>query len=201
MSGHDDIYQLPPDLPIPIGDGACDHLLGMIVPLVPLLSTAGRSVMLKEEPGTSVVFCYPRTGIPGEALPSGWDDIPGARGCTPEACGFRDHYSDLRALGATVFGLSTQSTDYQRAMAQRLRLPYEILSDENLSVTTALRLPTFQVEDVTLLKRFTLVLRNGIIRHVFYPIFPTDRHAEEVVGWLRSTASSVATGGLRAEQS
>ncbi len=124
------------------------------------------------------------TGVPGKALPEGWDLIPGARGCTPQSCGFRDHHAELTELGAEVFGLSTQSTAYQQEMAARLHLPFEVLSDEQFRLTDALRLPTFAVEGVRLLKRLTLVLREGRVEHVFYPVFPPDRSAEEVIRWL-----------------
>ena len=137
-------------------------------------------------PGTSVVYCYPMTGRPGKDLPEDWDDIPGARGCTPQSCAFRDSYEDLRALGARVFGMSTQSTEYQREAAERLHLPYELLSDEELTFARALDLPTFEVESMTLLKRLTLVVLDGRILKVFYPVFPPDANAAEVTAWLRS---------------
>jgi peroxiredoxin len=132
------------------------------------------------------VYAYPRTGRPGEpSLVADWDLIPGARGCTPETCGFRDHHAELAALGAAVYGLSTQDPDYQRELANRLALPFPILSDQDLELTRALRLPTFEVAGHTLLKRHTLVVSEGRIEHVSYPVFPPDRHAEEVLAWLR----------------
>jgi len=164
-------FQLPSDLPAPIDDGACRHLPGMRVPSVVLPSTAGRMVdMGSLGAARTVIYCYPRTGVPGQALPQGWDAIPGARGCTPQTCSFRDHYAELAALGAEVFGLSTQTTDYQREMVQRLHVPYEVLSDANFRFCEALRLPTFEVEGMRLVKRLTLVIRNGIIETVFYPM-------------------------------
>ena len=180
-------FQLPSDLPAPIDDGACRHLPGMRVPSVVLPSTAGRMVdMGSLGAARTVIYCYPRTGVPGQALPQGWDAIPGARGCTPQTCSFRDHYAELAALGAEVFGLSTQTTDYQREMVQRLHVPYEVLSDANFRFCEALRLPTFEVEGMRLVKRLTLVIRNGIIETVFYPVFPPDESAEQVVRWLRA---------------
>jgi len=180
-------FQLPSDLPAPIDDGACRHLPGMRVPSVVLPSTAGRMVdMGSLGVARTVIYCYPRTGVPGQALPQGWDAIPGARGCTPQTCSFRDHYAELAALGAEVFGLSTQTTDYQREMVQRLHVPYEVLSDANFRFCEALRLPTFEVEGMRLVKRLTLVIRNGIIETVFYPVFPPDESAEQVVRWLRA---------------
>jgi peroxiredoxin len=179
---------LPPDLPEPADDGACDHLPGLALPEVALPATDGTEVRLNQRPAArTVVYAYPRTGRPGEpSLVDEWDLIPGARGCTPETCGFRDHHAELADLGASVFGLSTQSTGYQRELVERLGLPFAILSDSDLRLTRALRLPTFQVAGQTLLKRHTLVLRDGRIEHVFYPVFPPDRHAAEVLGWLRA---------------
>jgi peroxiredoxin len=183
-----DPTQLPPDLPRPVDDGACAHLPGTAMPRVALPSTAGRDVDLGSlPPGRTVIYCYPMTGVPGRPLPDGWDAIPGARGCTPEACAFRDHHRELADLGAGVFGLSTQTTEYQREMAERLHLPFEVLSDADLRLAIALRLPTFEVESMRLIRRLTLVVRDGTIEHVFYPVFPPDGHAGEVVRWLERT--------------
>jgi peroxiredoxin len=184
MSHSDQRPVLPPDLPVPVDDGACDHLPGLRLPPIPLASTAGGAVDLARLPGRTVVFCYPRTGEPGASIPPEWDAIPGARGCTPEACAFRDHYQELRALGARVYGLSTQDTAYQQEAAARLHLPFELLSDANLAFAHALRLPTFEFAAMTLIKRLTLIIRDGRIEHVFYPVFPPDQHPEEVIAWL-----------------
>jgi peroxiredoxin len=177
---------LPPDLPAPVDDGGAAHLAGMPLPPFELAATDGSSVRLDLLPGRAVVYAYPRTGVPGEdLLVPDWDAIPGARGCTPESCAFRDHFAELQAAGATsVFGLSTQDSDYQREAAERLHLPFALLSDVDLELTKALRLPTFEAAGQTLLKRFTLVIADGRIEHVFYPVFPPDRHAEEVLAWL-----------------
>lgn len=188
MPRSDNVYELPANLPIPVNDGACAHLAGLRLPSISLMSTAGRTVDLASQQGRTVVYCYPRTGRPGQDLPKGWNEIPGARGCTPESCGFREHYPALRARGASVFGLSTQTTDYQREAAERLRLPFELLSDEHLAFATALRLPTFEIESMTLIKRLTLIVLNGRIERVFYPVFPPDTHAEQVEQWLSQTA-------------
>jgi peroxiredoxin len=178
---------LPDDLPRPIDDGAAAHLPGAPVPSVPLLATDGSTVDLAALAGRTVVYAYPRTGRPGEpSLVEDWDLIPGARGCTPETCGFRDHHAELAAAGARVYGLSTQESAYQRELADRLSLPFAILSDEGLELTRALGLPTFEVAGQTLHKRHTLVLRDGAIEHVFYPVFPPDRHASQVLAWLRA---------------
>ena len=183
----DDLYSLPQDLPAPADDGAADHLLGMWVPYVRLLSTRDEWVDVSTQPAQFVVlFCYPRTGLPDHEPPKGWNQIPGARGCTPECIGFRRAYDKLRELDCAVFGLSTQSTEYQKEMANRLDLPFAVLSDHNLALTAALRLPTFVVDDEVLLKRSTLVIRRGTIDHVFYPVFPPDRHAEDVLDWLQN---------------
>jgi peroxiredoxin len=180
------LNELPKDLPAPVDDGAADYLLGMRVPSIELMSTAGRTVNLAEvsKRRRTVVYCYPMTGVPGQQLPAGWDEIPGARGCTPQSCAFRDRFADLQALDTLLFGLSTQTTEYQREMAQRLRLPFEVLSDAELVFTRALRLPTFEVESKILIKRLTLVLAEAEIVKVFYPVFPPDESAGEVIAWL-----------------
>ncbi len=184
----DDLYSLPRDIPAPVDDGAADHLLGMQVPPIRLLSTRGEWVDVSKQKARFVIlFCYPRTGLPDQEPPKGWNQIPGARGCTPECVGFRNFYDKLREFDCAVFGLSTQSTEYQKEMASRLDLPFAVLSDCNLALTTVLRFPTFVVDDQVLLKRLTLVIRQRTVHHVFYPVFPPDRHAEEVLDWLRAT--------------
>jgi peroxiredoxin len=184
MARSDNIYQLPADLPIPTDDGASNHLLGVRIPSAPLRSTDGDMVDLATLSGTTVVYAYPRTGEPDRDVPAGWNDIPGARGCTPQSCGFRDHHTELQALGARVFGLSTQDTAYQREVVERLHLPFPILSDQQLTFTRALRLPTFNFEGTNLLKRIALVVVDGTIVKVFYPVFPPDKNSEEVIAWL-----------------
>lgn len=190
-----DLTTLPDDLPTPVDDGAADHLLGSRVPDIALPATDGRRVSLAAAGAARVVvYAYPRTGRPGEApLVDDWDAIPGARGCTPETCGFRDHHADLMAAGAEVFGLSTQDTAYQQELVTRLRLPFAILSDATLALTRAWRLPTFEAGGQTLLKRITLVLRDGRVEHLWYPVFPPDRHAEEVLAWLRANAEQAGS--------
>ena len=185
MTRNDEFYTLPSDLPVPLDDGGCEHLAGMRVPAIALISTSGRRVDLADIAfERAVIYCYPRTGVPGRGVPKGWDQIPGARGCTPESCGFRDHYEELRGLKTQVFGLSTQGSDYQQEMVARLRLPFEVLSDADFKFTDALHLPTFEFDGVRLLRRLTLVLSKGKIDKVFYPVFPPDKHAKEVVLWL-----------------
>jgi peroxiredoxin len=185
MARSDNVYQLPPDLPVPEDDGACDHLTGTRLPPVALAATGGASVDLSALPGWSIVYCYPRTGRPDEASPAGWNAIPGARGCTPQSCGYRDHYQELRDLGADrVFGLSTQATADQQELVSRLHLPFEVLSDAALELARALKLPTFEVEGMTLIKRLPLVIHDGTIEHVFYPVFPPDTSAPTVIHWL-----------------
>ena len=154
---------------------------------MPLISTAGEPVDLAALSGRTVVYCYPLTGRPDRELPRGWDGIPGARGCTPQSCAFRDRHEELRALGARVFGLSTQDTAYQREAVERLRLPYELLSDEELRFAGALGLPTFEVAGAILLKRLTMIIDEGRIEKVFYPVFPPDRNAQEVVAWISTS--------------
>ncbi len=186
MPRTDNLYELPPDLPAPVDDGAADHLRGLHMPSVPLPSTAGGLVDLAELPGRTVVYCYPRTGEPDKDSPPGWDEIPGARGCTPQACAFRDHHAELQALGARVYGLSTQTTAYQQEVVARLHLPFDLLSDAELRFAAALHLPTFEIAGMTLIKRLTLIIRDGTIEHVFYPVFPPNRSAADVVAWLRA---------------
>ena len=176
-------------IPAPHDDGATRHLAGARMPCVPLQSTSGEMTDLSALPGRIVAYAYPRTGEPGVENPDGWDMIPGARGCTPQSCSFRDHFAELRSLGVDhLFGLSTQAPNYQREAAERLHLPFAILSDEHLELTRAMHLPTFKASGMTLLKRFTLVIGNGVIEHVFYPVFPPDRSASDVVGWLSRKA-------------
>lgn len=184
MPRTDNLYELPKNLPVPVDDGACDHLLSMQIPSVPLMSTAGRIVDLASLTGRTVVYCYPRTGRPDRDLPLGWNEIPGARGCTPQSCAFRDHYQELHAFGAMVFGLSTQNTEYQQEAVERLHLPFELLTDLELDFTRALRLPTFEIDSMTLIKRLTLIIFDGRIEKVFYPVFPPEQNAEEVIDWL-----------------
>ena len=156
------------------------------MPHVSLPSTAGRMVDLSElSAPRTVIYCYPMTGVPGKPLPEGWDMIPGARGCTPQACSFRDHHQELSQLNADVLGLSTQTTEYQREMTDRLHLPFEVLSDAEFRLCDAMRLPTFKVGGMRLLKRLTLVVRGGRIEHVFYPVFPPNENARQVLCWLR----------------
>ncbi|HVZ54502.1 MAG TPA: peroxiredoxin [Pseudolabrys sp.] len=178
---------LPPDIPAPEDDGAARHLMGMRLPDIALPATDGTRVSLAQLPGRTVLYVYPRTGVPGVELPPGWNDIPGARGCTPQSCGFRDHFAELTRLGVRyVYGLSTQDTAYQQEAAGRLHLPFAILSDDKLAFATALNLPTFTVAGMTLIKRMALVIDDGVITKVFYPVFPPDKNAEEVVAWLEA---------------
>jgi peroxiredoxin len=189
------MYSLPADLPVPVDDGAARHLPGRRVPALALPSTAGRLLQLDAlGSGWTVLFCYPRTGHPDEPGPPEWDAIPGARGCTPQACSYRDRHAEMRGLGAQVFGVSTQSTAYQQEMAERLHLPYEVLSDADFRLTEALALPTFEAGGMRLLKRLTLLVQAGRIEACFYPVFPPDADAEHVLGWLREHAAPSAQG-------
>ena len=182
---HDPTF-LPPGIPVPQDDGAARHLTGRKLPDLALPATRGGAVNLSLLLGRIVLYIYPRTGVPGVDLPPGWDDIPGARGCTPQSCGFRDHFAELKTLGVShLFGLSTQDTDYQREAAERLHLPFAILSDAKLAFARALNLPTFSVAGMMLLKRMALVIDDGVIDKVFYPVFPPDQNAADVVAWLR----------------
>jgi peroxiredoxin len=181
---------LPSDLPIPVDDGAARHLTGTRHPDITLAATTGPAVNLSKLQDLSVLYVYPRTGVPGVDAPPGWDDIPGARGCTPQSCGFRDHFAELKALGvAQVFGLSTQDTAYQREAAQRLHLPFPLLSDAQLQLKSAIGLPTFFTSGMTLYRRMAMVLEDATIVRVFYPVFPPDKNAEEVIAWLRTRSA------------
>jgi len=184
MPRTDDILTLPPNLPVPVDDGLARHLSGLRVPSILLPATTGPAIDLSVLPGRTVVYCYPKTGRPDQEPPDGWDLIPGARGCTPQSCAFRDHHRELEALGARVFGLSTQDTEYQREAAERLHLPFPLLSDARLELAEAMRLPTFEVHSMRLLKRLTLIIRDGLVEHTFYPVFPPDRNAQDVIDWL-----------------
>lgn len=175
---------LPPDLPVPVDDGACDHLPGSVLPDVTLVGTSGTSVNFSTLEGRTVIYCYPKTGRPDRQLADGWDQIPGARGCTPQSCSFRDHHQELVDLGARVFGLSAQSTEYQKEAVDRLHLPFDLLSDASLEFQAALNLPTFEFDGETLIKRLTLIVTNGRIDKVFYPVFPPDADAARVIEWL-----------------
>jgi peroxiredoxin len=177
-------------IPAPLDDGATRHLVGAKLASVPLRATNGSMVDLSTLPGRTVVYAYPRTGKPGVENPPGWDMIPGARGCTPQSCSFRDHFAELKGLGVTnLFGLSAQDPAYQQEATERLHLPFAILSDEHLALSRAMKLPTFQTSGMTLFKRFTLVIDDGVVKHVFYPVFPPDRSAADVVEWLSRKGS------------
>jgi peroxiredoxin len=189
-------FALPNGLPVPVDDGAADHLVGARLPEIALASTDGGEVLLSEL-DRAVVFMYPRTGTPSEPNDASWDAIPGARGCTPQSCGFRDLRAEFATLGVRVFGLSTQTTAYQREMVERLHLGIPVLSDSELRLVRALRLPTFEFDSGSvlwsggrdgpraLLKRMAWYVEGGVIERVWYPVFPPDRNAGEVLAWLR----------------
>jgi peroxiredoxin len=185
----DNLYQLPADLPVPVDDGAARHLAGSLLPPVALPSTSGGSVRLDDKAiKLAVVYCYPRTGRPDAIALGGtekWNAIPGARGCTPQSCAYRDRYQELQRLGAAVFGLSTQTTEYQREAVSRLQLPFALLSDAAGEFSASLRLPWFEVEGVRMLKRLTLIIGQGHILRAFYPVFPPDKDTETVIAWIR----------------
>jgi len=174
-------------LPVPEDDGAAAHLIGLELRPVALPATDGSVVDLAGLRGTVVLYIYPMTGRPDAPLPDGWDGIAGARGCTPQSCAFRDHDADLRRLGvAHLFGLSTQTTEYQAEAVARMRLPFPLLSDRALDFAEAHRLPTFEIEGMTLLKRMAFVSIDGEIIRCFYPVFPPDRSAKDVMDWLKA---------------
>lgn len=174
-------------IPAPIDDGLANHLLGMKIPDIELVATDGKTINLSKLSGTNVIYAYPRTGTPGQApLFDDWDLIPGARGCTPQSCAFRDHFTELKSLGVKhVFGLSTQDTAYQEEAVARLHLPFPLLSDMHLNLSNTLRLPIFSKNGITLLKRVTLIIRDGQIIKYFYPVFPPDKNVIDVISWLQ----------------
>ena len=178
---------LPDNLPVPLDDGGADHLVGLTLPPLTLAGTDGSTVDLGALTGLCILYFYPRTGRPDEPLPEGWDMVPGARGCTPQTCAFRDHFADLQVLGVSaVYGISTQTTAYQAEAATRLHLPFALLSDEDRKLADALRLPMMDVADMVLNRRLTLVVEGGRIVKVFYPIFPPDRNAGDIIAALRA---------------
>lgn len=177
--------QLPENLPIPKDDGLANHLVGMKLPSIALQATNGSKFDCSSVACYIVIYCYPMTGRPEVSLPEGWDNIPGARGCTPQSCSYRDHYSDLKALGSKVVGLSTQTTEYQKEMVDRLHLPFLVLSDCKFYFKRALSLPTFEAAGMTLLKRLTMIAKDGIIVAVHYPIFPSDSDPLWVMNYLK----------------
>jgi peroxiredoxin len=187
MTATHDPTVLPKDIPAPVDDGGARHLPGLALPAIALAATDGTSVDVSRLVGRTVVYVYPRTGVPGQPLPEGWDAIPGARGCTPQSCGFRDHFGELKRLGVDhLHGLSTQDTAYQRELVQRVHLPFSILSDDRFRLTDALQLPVFSVDGMRLIKRMAWVIDDGVFTYVFYPVFPPDQSAGEVVAWLKS---------------
>lgn len=181
-----DFTSLPEGLPVPIDDGLATHLVGMPLPNVQFESTNGRLVNLLGLQDRLVIYVYPLTGRPDVPLPEGWDEIPGARGCTPQACDFRNHYQQLQQLNTLVIGLSSQTTDYQLELKNRLHLPFDLLSDNNFQLKSALNLPVFKVGELLLYKRLTLIAEQNIIKKVFYPVFPPNQNASQVMDWLRS---------------
>ncbi|MEE4250127.1 MAG: peroxiredoxin [Alcanivoracaceae bacterium] len=179
---------LPADLPVPVDGGCADHLDGMRLPELDLPATNGELISIRDLPGTVVLYIYPMTGRPDKKLPNGWDQIPGARGCTPQSCAFRDHHAELRSLETDVFGLSSQNRDYQIEVKNRLHLPFELLSDPHFALKNSLKLPTFEVDNREFYKRITLILINGVVRKAFYPVFPPNENAEKVIAWLKASA-------------
>jgi peroxiredoxin len=177
---------LPDNLPIPQDDGGADHLVGRKLDSIPLVSTNGLLVDFSQISGTTVVFIYPMTGVPGVALPEGWDDIPGARGCTPQACSYRDNYGELRKYVDNLFGLSVQSSEYQEELKDRVSLPYEILSDLDFKFANSLNLPTFEANSMKLLKRLTMIIKDGVIIKKHYPVFPSNKD----VNWVLNSFSA-----------
>jgi peroxiredoxin len=184
-----DPYTLPPGLPVPEDDGAADHLPGAGIPSLVLESSQGPVDLAELCTELGVLYVYPRTGKPGIASPPGWDEFPGARGCTPQSCAFRDHAQELAGLGALVAGLSAQTVDEQIEFAERTHMPYPVLADPELRAAQALGLPTFAIAGLRLYRRLALVARQGRVEHVFYPVFPPDRNAGDVVAYLRATVA------------
>ncbi len=182
------LTELPKDLPRPTDDGTADHLQGMAFPDISLQSTEENLInTLEFQHGLTVIYCYPMTGRPDQELPKGWNEIPGARGCTPQALNFKEKYGDFEQKNIRLFGLSTQTTEYQQEMIKRLEIPFPILSDFDFKLTKLLKLPTFNVEGKILFKRLTMVVKDGVIVKVFYPVFPPNENAEEVLNWINKS--------------
>jgi len=189
----DNFYALPADLPVPLDDGACRHLTHAEIPPIKLKSTSGKTYNLQELTAKrTVLFFYPRTGRPDEPAPIGWDEIPGARGCTPQSCGYRDLNDDFNKLGYAVFGVSTQTTDFQKELVSRIHLPFEVLSDAEYLLTDSLRLPTFEFNKMRLIKRMAWICEGGRINKVFYPVFPPDKNAADVLDWIKTSHQTEA---------
>ncbi|MDP2902409.1 MAG: peroxiredoxin [Methylovulum sp.] len=180
----DVIFSIPEDLPIPSNDGACDHLENMLMPNVSLWSADGKEINLSRLSGWNVIFCYPMTGRPGISIPEGWVQIPGAAGCTPQVCSYRENHSELKRNGVNIYGISTQTSEAQKEASNRLGLPYPLLSDAGHAFSSALKLPLFEVGGLKLIKRLTLILNNGEIKKCFYPVFPPDKNVVDVLAWL-----------------
>jgi len=173
-------------LAIPIDDGKCDHLFNMTLPQLSLLSTSNNTIDLSKLEGLTVFYFYPRMGRPDIETPAGWGDIPGASGCTPQTCSFKDQHEDFSRLEVDVYGVSTQASSYQKEAVDRLSLPFDILSDEDLNLTEMLNLPTFEVEGVILTKRVTLICQDSKIIKVFYPVYPPKENAQEVIVYIKN---------------
>lgn len=184
QSPPDVIFSIPANLPIPSYDGACEHLQNMLMPDVSLWSTDDQKINLSRLSGWNVIFCYPMTGRPGVAIPEGWVQIPGAAGCTPQACSYRDNHTELKLNGVGVYGISTQTSEAQKESSNRLGLPYPLLSDADYSFSSALKLPLLEVGNFKLIKRLTFILKDGLIKKCFYPVFPPDKNVVEVITWL-----------------
>ena len=176
---------LPEGLPIPLDDGSASHLEGLILPKITFSSTSGSQIILGAIHGRLIIYVYPLSGRPGTPLPDGWDEIPGARGCTPQACDFSNHFLELQQLNTDVYGLSSQTAEYQLELKNRLHLPFDLLSDDKFLLKHQLKLPVFKVGDLMLYKRLTMAVENGVIRKVFYPVFPPNENASQVIAWLR----------------
>ncbi len=180
----DVLRSIPKDLPIPLNDGACEHLENMLLPDVSLWSTDDQEINLSRFSGWNVIFCYPMTGRPGFAIPEGWVQIPGAAGCTPQVCSYREHHTEFKSSSVGVYGLSTQTPEAQKEAVNRLALPYPLLSDADHSFSSVLKLPLLEVGGLKLIKRLTLILKDGMIKKCFYPVFPPDKNVLEVIAWL-----------------
>lgn len=183
------LSKLPNDLPAPIDDGAANHLTVLFLPDIGLSATNGELIQINKLQGRYVIYIYPMTGQPNIALPDGWDSIPGARGCTPQSCSFRDHADELEKLNTKIFGLSSQTTEYQLEAKSRLHLPFELLSDASLELKESLKLPTFYVGSLELYKRLTMIIENNRIIKTFYPVFPPDKNVDDVIEWLKTSAN------------
>ncbi|VAW52529.1 Alkyl hydroperoxide reductase subunit C-like protein [hydrothermal vent metagenome] len=180
-----DLYQLPEGLPVPVDDGACNHLEGAPFPSMLITVTPHATYDFSKEKGINIIFFYPMIGHPDSLPMTGWNEIPGARGCTPQALSYKNYFRQITKLGVRLFGASSQALKEQNDAIDRLKLPFELINDSSFLLSNALKLPTFQFNEIKMIKRLTLVVVDGVIKKVFYPVFPPNKNVDDVIVWLK----------------